>query len=295
MHESVLLQETLQQLRPTSGDLIIDGTLGLGGHSTAILPYLAPGGTLIGIDRDPTRLKGVEEKLRHDAEKLDNVTVDVEHASYADIPQLLSQQGRKASGILLDLGFASDQLAPERGFSFMHKGPLAMTYDPGTASLIDRLKKASESEIATAIRDLGEERYWKRIARSIRLRLGEGELRSTRDLRDAIVSVIPRAPGHSRTDPATRTFQALRMWVNGEMDHLETFLSALTESVAPGGRVAIISFHSLEDGIVMRAFRQMQKDKLGSATRTPIQPSLDEVVRNPRSRSAKLRTFTFNS
>ena len=294
MHVSVLLHEVIAQLDPHPGDLVVDGTLGLGGHAKEILPRLSPGGTLLGLDLDPTRIGDVERGLNDEISSRNlDVTVTTRHASYGTLPAILADIGRKADGLLIDLGFASDQLASERGFSFTNAGPLQMTYDPAEKSLAERLQRASESELNAVLRDLGNERYSKRIARSIVIRAKAGELSTTADLRDAVTSVVPRAEGHG-IHPATRTFQALRIWANGELEHLDTILAALPEVMNPGGRVSIISFHSLEDGRVMRAFREMQKAGLGKAPAKPTAAGLDEVVANMRSRSARLRTFRFN-
>lgn len=294
MHVPVLLHEVIAQLDPHPGDLVVDGTLGLGGHAKEILPRLSPGGTLLGLDLDPTRIGDVERGLNDEISSRNlDVTVTTRHASYGTLPAILADIGRKADGLLIDLGFASDQLASERGFSFTNAGPLQMTYDPAEKSLAERLQRASESELNAVLRDLGNERYSKRIARSIVIRAKAGELSTTADLRDSVTSVVPRAEGHG-IHPATRTFQALRIWANGELEHLDTILAALPEVMNPGGRVSIISFHSLEDGRVMRAFREMQKAGLGKAPAKPTAAGLDEVVANMRSRSARLRTFRFN-
>lgn len=294
MHVSVLLHEVIAQLDPHPGDLVVDGTLGLGGHAKEILPRLSPGGTLLGLDLDPTRIGDVERGLNDEISSRNlDVTVTTRHASYGTLPAILADIGRKADGLLIDLGFASDQLASERGFSFTNAGPLQMTYDPAEKSLAERLQRASESELNAVLRDLGNERYSKRIARSIVIRAKAGELSTTADLRDSVTSVVPRAEGHG-IHPATRTFQALRIWANGELEHLDTILTALPEVMNPEGRVSIISFHSLEDGRVMRAFREMQKAGLGKAPAKPTAAGLDEVVANMRSRSARLRTFRFN-
>lgn len=294
MHEPVLLHETIATLDPRPGEFLVDGTLGLGGHSREILPRLSPGGTLLGLDLDPTRIGRVQESLDDDASRL-GVTVETRHASYDTLPAILADIGRRADGLLLDLGFASDQLTADRGFSFREKGPLTMTYDPDAAPLADLLRESSEAEIARVLRDYGDERYWKRVSRSIHQRARAGEIRTTLDLREAIVSVMPRAQGHGGIDAATRSFQALRIWANGELDHLDAILAALPEIMAPGGRVAIISFHALEDSRVQRRFRELQKEHLGSGPKKFVTAGLDEVVRNPRSRSARLRSFTFFS
>jgi len=294
MHVPVLLHEAIAQLDPRPGDLVVDGTLGLGGHAREMLKAISPGGTLLGLDLDPTRIGDVERDLEAEASSRSlDVTVLTRHGSYGSLLAILADIGRKADGLLLDLGFASDQLDPERGFSFSHDGPLRMTYDPDEETLAHRIARSSESEIAAVLRDLGNERYSKRIARSIVLRAKAGELATTRDLRDAVTSVVPRAEGHG-IHPATRTFQALRIWANRELEHLDTLLAALPEICSHGARVSIISFHSLEDGRVARAFRAMQKEGLGKAPSKPTAASLDEVVENIRSRSARLRTFRFN-
>lgn len=293
MHIPVLLHETIAHLDPKPGEFIVDGTLGLGGHSKELLKGLAPGGTLLGLDLDPTRIGRVQEELDAEASRLPDVTVRTMHASYDTLPSILADLGTKADGLLLDLGFASDQLVPERGFSFMQAGPLQMTYDPDAPSLAKLLKGASESELARVIDEYGDERFAKRIARSISLKVrGEG-IHNTTELRNAILDGFPRAAGHGAIDPATRTFQALRIWANREIEHLDTILAALPEVMNPGGRVAIISFHSLEDSRVARTFREMQKEKLGKARPKFVAAGLAEVVANPRSRSARLRTFTF--
>ena len=295
MHVPVLLHEALAHLDPHAGDLIVDGTLGLGGHSKEILPRIAPGGTLIGMDLDPTRIGRVQDELDAEASRFPDVTVRTVHASYDTLPAILADTGRKADGLLLDLGFASDQLEPERGFSFKQSGPLQMTYDPDAPSLAQLLRNADESELGRVIRDYGDERYWRRVSRSISLLARDGKLKTTADLKDAIVSVMPRAPGHGTIDPATRTFQALRIWANREMEHLESILAALPDVMSAGARVAIISFHSVEDGLVAKAFKEMQKDGLGRMKPKFVSAGLDEVVANPRSRSARLRSFTFNA
>lgn len=295
MHVPVLLHESIDQLDPQPGDLIVDGTLGLGGHSREILPRISPGGTLLGLDLDPTRIEGVTRELEREVSSRSlDVAVETRHASYASLRDILAESGRRADGVLVDLGFASDQLEGERGFSFMQPGPLQMTYDPHAPSLASKLRGASEGEIGTALREYGGERYWKRIARSIVLRAKSGELQTTGDLREAVTSVVPRPLAHGGIHPATRTFQALRVWVNRELENLDALLAALPDVMNPGGRVAIISFHSLEDSRVRSAFRDMDRSGLGKAPAKPTEPKLDEVVANPRSRSAKLRTFTFN-
>lgn len=296
MHVPVLLHEVTTLLDPRPGDLLVDGTLGLGGHARGLLPALSPGGTLLGLDLDPTRLEDVEQGLVAEvASRHLDVTVRTRHESYDALPSVLADIGRKADGLLLDLGFATDQLAPERGFSFAHAGPLQMTYDPGAKSLLRVIAETSEADLGRAIRDWGDERFWRRIARSISIRAKAGELRSTTDLRDAIVTAMPRVPGHGKAHPATRTFQALRILANREIEHLDALLAALPDVMAPGGRVAIISFHSLEDNRVARAFREMQKGGLGRATPKPVTASLAEVVENLSSRSAKLRGFRFDT
>ena len=290
-HESVLLNEVIEGLNPRPHKVYCDGTAGGGGHLAAII---ATGATAIGIDRDPAAIEAVRARFPD---------VRLVHGRYADMPQILA--GTKVDGILLDLGVSSPQLdRAERGFSFTRPGPLDMrmdpTHGPTARELIDQL---TDAELADVIHELGEERYAKRIARMIK----EAPPDTTTELAALCARAIPMAEQRtSKIHPATRTFQALRIAVNHELDELATFLASFPDLLAPGGRCAIISFHSLEDRLVKNAFRDLTwtsslPPKLARdagerieavvelLTKKPIIAGDAEVARNPRARSAKLR------
>lgn len=291
-HESVLLTEVLELLNPQPGELFCDGTLGGAGHSAAIA---ARGARILGVDRDPLALTAAREKLGDSAE--------LHHAAFSSIPQLLGH--RKLDGLLLDLGVSSPQLdLPERGFSFTKDGPLDMRMDPTRGPTARELiKDVTESELADLIHEYGEERYAKRIARMLK----ERDPQTTLDAAKVCVDAIPIAEQRkSKIHAATRTFQALRIAVNAELTELEVILAALPDLLAPGGRAAIISFHSLEDRLVKNRFRDLAwtssfpphlavqngervEPVVDVLTKKPIVATDDEIARNPRSRSAKLR------
>jgi 16S rRNA (cytosine1402-N4)-methyltransferase len=282
-HQPVLLAEVLQWLAPQPGQTLVDGTLGGGGHSRALAERIAPGGQVIALDRDPEALERAEAALA-------GLPVRLEHGNFCDLPEILQQLGVAAvDGIVLDLGLSSDQLADsERGFSFTADGPLDLRFDTSTGEpawrAIDRL---SAEHLADLIYRYGEERCSRRIARAIVERRRDDPIRTAAELAELVRRVVPRRRGPQRIDPATRTFQALRIAVNDELKSLEIALRRLPECLRPGGRLAVISFHSLEDRRVKEAFRD--DPRYGPLTRKPIIPSEEESSRNPRSRSAKLR------
>ncbi len=298
MHQSVLLQEAIEALRPQPGGLYIDGTVGAGGHAAALLAASAPTGQLYGFDQDEHALALARNELEQFGHR-----VHLFHANFDQLTQVVqAQQLTKADGILLDLGISSMQVdQPERGFSFQADGPLDMRMNlaagPTAADLVNTLP---ETELADLIYRYGEERHSRRIARAmVRAR----PLRRTAEL----AQVVARAAGGGREKihPATRTFQALRIAVNDELGALERVLPQAIAWLKPGGRLAVISFHSLEDRIVKHYFQQEAHDCIcppeqlictckHKATVTiiskkPITPSLAEIDKNPRARSAKLR------
>jgi 16S rRNA (cytosine1402-N4)-methyltransferase len=239
-------------------------------------------GRVIAIDVDPAAVRRAEGLLA-------GMPVAVATASYTDIPEVLDEVGvRLVDGILLDLGLSSDQLADiARGFSFQSEGELDLRFDPEHGEPAWRmLARLSEQHLADLIYQYGEERYSRRIARRIVEERRTRPIRTSSHLADLVRSCVPRSKGHS-IDPATRTFQALRIAVNGELDGLKIALRRLPNCLKPGGRLAIISFHSLEDRLVKEAFRD--DPRLKPVTRKPIEASESEVARNPRARSAKLR------
>jgi 16S rRNA (cytosine1402-N4)-methyltransferase len=279
-HVTVMPTEVVAALDPQPGRTYVDATVGGGGHTEEIL---SAGGNVIAVDRDPAALEASQERLEHFGGMVEFI-----HGTFGDLPRLL--EGRRVDGLCADLGVSSPQLdEAARGMSFRHEGPLDMRMDPTSGEtaleLIDRL---DESELADVIYKFGEERRSRRIARSIKRALLSHELATTLDLRRAVV----RAVGPVRiggVDPATRTFQALRIAVNDELGEIERLLEALPAILVPGGVAAIIAFHSLEDRLVKHAF---QKDMWEPLWKKPRVATDEEQAANPRSRSAKLRAAT---
>ncbi len=281
-HVPVLLDEVLTALDPRPGSVIVDATLGAGGHSEAMLER---GAHVVGVDRDDSALQIARDRLLPAYEGRFTAV----RGTFGALDQALASIGVHAvSGILADIGVSSMQLdRAERGMSFRHEGPLDMRMDPSSGEtaleLIDRL---DDEELADVIYRFGEERRSRRVARCIKQALGAGDLHTTLDLRRAVV----RAVGPARVggvDPATRTFQALRIAVNRELDELSSLLATAPRLLAKSGTLAIISFHSLEDRIVKRAFAD--RDLWSPLTKKPVVASDRESAMNPRSRSAKLR------
>ena len=282
-HVPVMLAEIIEQLAPQPGQVIVDGTLGGGGHTRALAERVGPHGLVISLDRDPVALE-------RGAAALAGLPVKLVESNFCDLPEVLEQLEIPAvDGIVLDLGLSSDQLADrQRGFSFDSAGPLDLRFNPDegepAARLVNRL---SAEHLADLIFNFGEERYSRRIAKAIVERRRTRPIETSADFAELVRRSVPRPKPGDRIDPATRTFQALRIWVNAELKSLEIALRRLPNCLRPGGRLAIISFHSLEDRPVKEAFRQ--NESLEVLTRKPIRPSVEEVAANPRSRSAKLR------
>jgi 16S rRNA (cytosine1402-N4)-methyltransferase len=283
-----LLDVLLELLQPSPGGVYVDVTLGGGGHGEAILDRASPSGVLVGIDRDLDALRHARERLSRFGDRLRLV-----HGSFGELGRLLDEQGlAEVSGILADLGLSSSQLRdPERGFSFAREGPLDMRFDrsqPVTAA--ELLNTLDQRELADAIFRFGEERRSRAIARRIVLRR---PLRVTSELRRAVVSVLGPAR-RGGIDPATRTFQALRIAVNQELEALEKLLAQGPERLRLGGRMVVISYHSLEDRATKRSFASLARSeppRFRLLTRRPLRPEEEEVNRNPRARSARLRAL----
>lgn len=287
-HEPVLVAETVALLDPSRGGLFVDCTVGLGGHARAVL---AGGATrLIGLDRDTTALSIASAALR---EWQDHV--ELVHADFRDLPALLAARGIDViAGALADLGVSSLQFDAEgRGFSFRRDEPLDMRMDQTQGpSAADLVADAEEEDLANVIFRYGEERYSRRIARKLVEARRAGRIATTGQLAQIVRRAVPHK-GYQRIDPATRTFQALRIWVNRELEGLDGFLVEVSKLLGAGARLAVITFHSLEDRIVKHAFRALAagEDAVRVLTRKPVIPGEAEVARNPRARSAKLRAI----
>jgi len=287
-HEPVMVAETVALLAPSRGGLFVDCTVGLGGHAGAIL---AGGATrLIGLDRDMTALTIAAESLAAWRDR-----VELVHADYRELPSVLAVRGIDSiAGALADLGVSSLQFDTEgRGFSFRRDEPLDMRMDQTQgATAADLVAGAGEEDLANVIFQYGEERFSRRIARGIVEARRAGRIGTTGQLAQIVRRAVPRK-GYQRIDPATRTFQALRIWVNRELDGLDTFLVDASRLLDAGARLAVITFHSLEDRIVKHVFRALAAGEtaLRVLTRKPVVPGDVEVARNPRARSAKLRAI----
>lgn len=293
IHVSVMAYEALDALDPSPGKIFVDGTLGAGGHTEAIAKAVKPNGCVISFDRDVRAIDAAEARfLKVEPEK--KLPIRLAHANYKDFPEALESLGIESiDGILLDLGLSSDQLADrERGFSFDSDGPLDLRFDDSEGEPAWRiLEWMSAERIADILFRYGEERYSRRIAQKIVEKRENSEpIRTAAELADLVRKVIPsrkKIRGQVNIDPATRSFQGLRIFVNDELGSLESVLSEIPKYLKPGGRAVIISFHSLEDRIVKTAFREdVRLEPLNKKPLTPSEPELDE---NPRSRSAKMR------
>jgi 16S rRNA (cytosine1402-N4)-methyltransferase len=282
-HTAVMLAEALDMLAVREGGVFVDVTVGAAGHSSAILES-SPHATLFAFDRDPVAVEVARRRLSPFGAR-----ATVTHASFGEVGAWLERHGiESVDGVLADLGVSSPQLEnPERGMSFRLEGPIDMRMDPTSGSTaLELIKDMDQEDLADVIYRFGEEHRSRRVARCIKQAAEAGELRSTLDLRRAVVRAVgPRRIGG--VDPATRTFQALRILVNQELEQLGTLLALAERMVKPGGRAAIISFHSLEDRLVKRAFAE--RAVWQRLTKKPVVPSDRELDENPRSRSAKLR------
>jgi 16S rRNA (cytosine1402-N4)-methyltransferase len=292
-HIPVLLQATLEGLAPAPGEIFLDGTTGAGGHAAEIAVRIGPRGLLVCADADPSMLEIAGRRLSAFP------WVRLVRADFADLDALREAAGgRTFDGALLDLGISSLQLDdPARGFSFRVEGPLDMRRDPDDAgpTAAELLRDTREKDLADLIYRFGEERFSRRIARAVVERRKREPIRTTTALAELVSSTIPRRAWPRDIHPATRVFQALRIAVNRELSSLGAFLDAIPRHLSPGGRVAVISFHSLEDRMVKTAFRRPagerggEEPELERLTRKPVVPSEREARENPRARSAKLR------
>ncbi|MBW8779363.1 MAG: 16S rRNA (cytosine(1402)-N(4))-methyltransferase RsmH [Burkholderiales bacterium] len=300
LHTTVLLHEAIDALVTNPDGIYVDGTFGRGGHTRELLSRLGPGARVIGIDRDPVAV----EAARSGPDAIADPRFEIVHASFAQLPAALAERGiGKITGLLLDLGVSSPQIdTPERGFSFRFDGPLDMRMDTTRGeTAADFLARADERHIAEVIRDYGEERFAVSIAKAlVAVRESGAPVRTTRELSAVVARTVKtREPNQ---DPATRTFQALRIFVNAELEELEQVLKSSLDLLAEGGRLAVISFHSLEDRIVKTFIARESKAEIdrrapfappSTALRLAalgrIKPGPTEVLTNGRARSAILR------
>ena len=289
-HESVLLAEAVEWLKPGPRKVLVDGTLGCGGHAKRWLEFAVPDGQVVGFDRDPEALLEARRVLKDYGDR-----AMILHDNYRNCAKHLAERRLHGTdAVLLDLGVSSLQLdEPSRGFSFRAAGPLDMRMDSSEGPTAEALvNEASEEELCEIFWKYGEERFARQIARRLVEARSKKRLSSTRDLEDVIFHAVPKASRFGRIHPATRCFQALRLVVNRELEALEAFLPEAAGLLKPGGRLVAITFHSLEDRLVKNAFRNFEKEKMGKVlTKKPVTPSEAELARNPRSRSAKLRAF----
>jgi 16S rRNA (cytosine1402-N4)-methyltransferase len=295
-HKAVLLHEAIDSLHLTGADTVLDGTIGAGGHARHIANQLTAAGTLIGMDMDPAALEQTRTALA-------NVScrVMLRTSNYRHLDTVLANAGiLQLDAALFDLGMRSDQIdAGGRGFSFQRDEPLLMTYsaDPSAHMFTARdiVNEWDQENIADVIYGYGGERYARRIAEQIVQQRQNHPIETTAQLVDSIYAATPRRYHRSSIHPATRTFQALRIVVNDEIEGLKTALSVLHEYLAPGGRVAVITFHSIEERAVKHTFRSWAHAGYGEVqTKKPVEPSDAEVAENPRARSAKLRVYQKN-
>jgi 16S rRNA (cytosine1402-N4)-methyltransferase len=288
LHEPVLVPEVMALLEPSRGGVFVDCTVGLGGHTRVLLE--AGASRVLGLDRDPDALAIAATELAAFADR-----VELVHADYRDLDRVLDARGiERVAGALADLGVSSMQLGADgRGFSFQRDEPLDMRMDRSSGRTVaSLLEDVEEEDLANVIFQYGEERYSRRIAKAIVYARRTSAVATTSQLAQIVRRAIP-VRGYQRIDPATRTFQALRIWVNRELEGLDTFLRGAVQRLLAGARLAVIAFHSLEDRIVKHTFRALAQGEAAVRilTKRPIEAGDDEVTRNPRARSAKLRAI----
>ncbi len=310
-HIPVMPEEVLTFLDPMPGEVMLDATLGGGGHSALLAEKLSPGGTLVALDRDPEAIAHAGQRLRESGIDTEIILIST---PFGKMETALFANEKTANllfdGIFFDLGVSSHQLDTSRGFSFRRDEPLDMRMDPTSGETVaELLRRAEEAEIARILWEYGEERFSRQIAREIvRRRNEDTPVTTTGQLADLIGRVIPRATQSKDINPATRSFQALRIEVNGELDELKAGLAAGVKRLKPGGRIVLLSYHSLEDRIVKQFFMEeagrtpnpsgmspaifavpQTVPRLNLLTRKPVPPGEEEIYRNPRARSARLR------
>jgi 16S rRNA (cytosine1402-N4)-methyltransferase len=310
-HVPVLLRETIDGLNLRTGDVAVDGTLGSGGHSLELFEKIFPSGRLIAMDMDSTALDRFTKRIKKidwARQALDDKRIQLFHTNFSELEAVLEKAGMgKVAGIMVDLGFSSDQMdTPERGLSFSNDGPLDMRLNQDNPVTAERIvNEYPEEQLIQILKEYSEERFARNIAQAIVRERSQTPIVTTKALADIVGRAIPKRQQGKKIHPATKTFQALRIEVNQEIESLKMFLPQAIKSLATGGRLAVISFHSGEDRIVKQFFREnargcicpkefpiCQCGKLPivkKVTTKPIVPSANEIISNPRSRSAKLR------
>ncbi|PKQ28202.1 MAG: 16S rRNA (cytosine(1402)-N(4))-methyltransferase [Candidatus Anoxymicrobium japonicum] len=304
-HKPVMVDEVLCYLNPQKGEVIVDGTIGDGGHAESILEHIVPGGRLIGIDRDPAAIARASRRLGKMAE-----AVCYHRENFRSFKSVIGGEGiDKVDGILLDLGVSSMQLDdPSRGFSFRHDGPIDMRMDPDAGrSAAEIVNEESEDELTRILYVFGEERWARRIAKFIVEARERRPIRTTGELEQIVKDAVPAGARRGGKHPARRTFQALRIAVNNELENLKNGIIEGIECLAPSGRIVVLSYQSLEDRIVKSTFNSLAKGTgyppdlsllmpriLDLLTRKPVRPTPQEMEENPRSKSAKLRAAVRN-
>ncbi len=289
MHVPVMLNKVVEYMHPEDGAVYLDATAGEGGHTRAILEASSPAGYVVCADADEQALRTVESNLKNFGNRIKLIK-----ANYKDIKEIAQQAGIKAfDGIIADLGFNTSQITDsQRGFSFNNDGPLDMRYDTSRGvTAYDVVNTFKSGKLEDIIKDYGEERRYKSIVKAIIKARSESRIEGTAALAQVIAHAVK---GYSRIHPATRTFQAIRIFVNNEIENLKEFLGAVKDFINIGGVLIIISFHSLEDRIVKNAFKQLSALPVPSfhtLTRKPVTPAADELRMNRRARSAKLRAI----
>ena len=291
LHIPVLLNEVLNCLNPKPNENFVDCTVGMGGHALAILERVAPKGRVLGIDWDESSLQEADLQLTTDDLRQ---RIQLVQGNFADIEKIIQQERfGPVHGVLMDLGFSSWHLeASGRGFTFQREEPLDMRLSPQAEVLTaaELLNMLPEKELERILRVFGEERFSRQIVKEIVAQRRKKKFTKTTELVCAVLAAVPKRFGRSRIHPATRTFQALRIAVNHELENLTRGLAGALAVLAPGGRMAALSFHSLEDRIVKQFMREHVKTKeLQLLAKKPVTPSVDEIRQNPRARSAKLR------
>lgn len=287
-HDPVMLREILEILPLTEGSTAVDGTLGLAGHASQMLARVGLTGRFLGLDWDESMLAFARERIGKAGSE-----VELVHADYRELPNELRRLGWEADGILLDLGLNSAQIEDsERGIAFKEEGPLDMRMDRSVGEpASSMLNRASLDQIEKVLWEFGDEKWARAIARKIVERRKEAPLRTTQDLVECVLAAIPVRARDKRIHPATRTFQAVRIAVNAELEALDETISEIGRCLKPGGVLAVLSYHSGEDRAAKHAMRELSAEGFEELYKKPATPSAEEIARNPRSRSAKLRAI----